>query len=52
MLERILNSWSAHFGRILTDAADDFCNIMRLKLRIARIDAFGRECKQKIFIQF
>ncbi len=38
--------------RIVRDATDNFRNVVSLKFRIARIDAFRREGQQKIFIQF
>ena len=38
-------------GRIGRNAADDLRNIVRLKLRIARIDTFGRKREQKIIVE-
>src|SRR5438445_4705443 len=38
-------------GRIIRHPAYDLWNVMRLELRIARIDTFGRECEQKILVK-
>ena len=38
-------------GRIVSYATDNLRNVVRLKLRIARIDALRREREQKIFVE-
>jgi len=39
------------FRRIISNAADDLGNVMSLKLRITRVDAFGRKGEQEILVE-
>src|SRR5688572_1526812 len=41
-----------NIGRIFCHTADDLRNVVRLKLRIAGIDALGGEREQKILVEF
>ena len=40
-----------NLGRIMATAADNLRDVVRLILRIARIDSLGRKCEQKIFVE-
>jgi hypothetical protein len=40
-----------NFGRIIRHSTDDLRNVVRQKLRIARIDTFRREREQEIFVE-